>query len=207
MAAHRERQRPWAERWADEHDLEKGDLWRTPRWLFDALDDEFHFTLDAASSGEPDALCEEWLTPAEDAVTCVWPAYLHLLTGRAAAYCNPPYSRKGGGMLAWAEACMRARVRQTVVLVGPLRAGARWRDGIEAEADEIRIVKRVEFVPPPGLKASTPSNDTLVAIFREGSAGPATPTFWDPPRNGVVRRVQAHPNPENDARSQSWETP
>lgn len=179
VAAARKRQRPWADRKADEYDLATGDLWRTPGWLFRALDDEFHFTLDAASSGPADALCEEWLTPREDALTCRWPVYTHLL-GPGAAYCNPPYSRKGGGMLAWVEACLRARERQTVVLVGPLRAGARWRRVIRDQADEVRIVERVAFVPPPGLKASTPNNDTIIAIFRRGGSGPAVPVFWDP---------------------------
>lgn len=180
VAAHRARARPWAERTAEAYDLAEGDLWRTPSWLFRALDSEFHFTLDAASSGQPDALCEEWLTPEQDALSCEWPVYLHLLTGRGAAYCNPPYSRKGGGMLAWVEACLRARVRQTVVLVGPYRGDARWRALCREHADEIRLAGRVQFVAPPGLKRSTPSNDTVVVVFREGSSGPAKHFYWDP---------------------------
>lgn len=182
LVAHRTRQRPWADRTAEAYGLSKRDLWRTPPWLFRALDDEFHFTLDAASSGEADALCEEWLTPTKDALSCVWPVYLHLLTGRGAAWCNPPYSAAGGGLLAWVEACLRARKRQTVVLIAPGGRPAAWTRLVQREADEVReLARRVSFVPPPGLTSSTPANSTYAIVFREGGHGPARRTLWDPP--------------------------
>lgn len=47
------------------------DCWRTPLWLFDALDIEFGFWLDSAAS-DKNALCAHWLTEADDALNSEW---------------------------------------------------------------------------------------------------------------------------------------
>lgn len=41
------------------------DVWGTPKWLFDALNKEFGFTLDPCSDGS-NALCEKFYTSAEN---------------------------------------------------------------------------------------------------------------------------------------------
>lgn len=45
--------------------------WETPQSLFDELDSEFHFTLDAAASDE-NAKCSTYFTAADDALSRDW---------------------------------------------------------------------------------------------------------------------------------------
>ena len=47
------------------------DDWRTPKDLFNALDAEYHFTLDPCSTHE-NALCEKHYTQAEDGLIQNW---------------------------------------------------------------------------------------------------------------------------------------
>lgn len=45
--------------------------WSTPQAIFDKLNDEFHFTLDAAATPE-NAKCERYYTKAEDGLKMPW---------------------------------------------------------------------------------------------------------------------------------------
>ena len=45
--------------------------WCTPRDFFDALDVEFHFTLDAAAT-EKSAKCAKYYTPETDGLSASW---------------------------------------------------------------------------------------------------------------------------------------
>ena len=47
------------------------DEWETPQDLFDDMDAEFHFTLDAAASDE-NHKCEKYYTIADDALNKPW---------------------------------------------------------------------------------------------------------------------------------------
>lgn len=64
----------------------KTDMWATPQDFFDALDAEFHFTLDVCAVKE-NAKCADYYTPEQDGLTQSW-------TGRV--WCNPPYGRNVG---------------------------------------------------------------------------------------------------------------
>ena len=83
--------------------------WRTAPWLFRALDDEFHFDLDACAE-DGCALAPRWLTHEEDALVVDWrltyrqrfgddvePTLVELETGERssvrAAFQNPPPTR------------------------------------------------------------------------------------------------------------------
>lgn len=107
--------------------------WATPRWLFDALDAEFGFDLDAAAS-DANALVGRYLTEADDALDSSWqPA--------KAAYCNPPYARSNGGLAAWlAKARSEAALGTTVVLLVPARVDAGWWTRHVLHADEVRFI-------------------------------------------------------------------
>lgn len=48
------------------------DMWETPQPLFDELDREFHFTLDACAVRE-NAKCRHYFTPEEDGLKQDWP--------------------------------------------------------------------------------------------------------------------------------------
>ncbi len=61
----------------------KQDKWETPLSVFNQLNEEFGFTLDAAA--EPNtALCDKYFTEQDDALTQDW--------GNEVVFCNPPYS-------------------------------------------------------------------------------------------------------------------
>lgn len=63
------------------------DDWETPQSLFDQLDEEFHFTLDAASSDQ-NAKCEHHYTVENSGLEHSWEG--------ETVFCNPPYGRNIG---------------------------------------------------------------------------------------------------------------
>jgi phage N-6-adenine-methyltransferase len=67
----------------------------TPNDFFGPLDSYFHFKLDAAATAR-NAKCKRFLTKKDNALECPW---------KSAGYvwCNPPFSREGGGILRWLE--------------------------------------------------------------------------------------------------------
>ena len=56
--------------------------WTTPIWLFDKLNEEFHFTLDAAASDE-NHLCDKWYTESTNGLTHSWE--------NEVVFINPPH--------------------------------------------------------------------------------------------------------------------
>lgn len=60
--------------------------WETPQDLFDSLDAEFGFTLDACAVAG-NAKCRVFYSPRQDGLKQVW---------RGVVWCNPPYGRQIG---------------------------------------------------------------------------------------------------------------
>lgn len=58
--------------------------YETPQWLFNHLDQEFNFSLDAAALPE-NAKCETFFTPATDGLKQSW--------ANKTVWCNPPFSK------------------------------------------------------------------------------------------------------------------
>ncbi len=88
--------------------------WPTPAGVFAALDEQYHFTLDACAAPE-NAECERYFTAEQDALRQEW-------TGTV--FCNPPYGREIGRWLkkAWESAQQGA----TVVCLMPSRTDTPW---------------------------------------------------------------------------------
>ncbi len=155
-------------------------LWRTPPEVFAQLDAELHFGLDAAAAGD-DALCWPCLTPDDDALTASWRQCCH--PDRQAAFCNPPYSKAGGrgrGLLAWAEAAVRARDEGLVVaLLVPPAPSTAYHKLLKAEAVELRhFPRRLAFLhPDTGRPVSGNRGESMVALLRPGSRGPAVESY------------------------------
>lgn len=63
-------------------------FWETPQKLFDELDAEFHFTLDAAASDE-NHKCARYFTQNDDGLRQNWEG--------ETVFCNPPYGNKETG--------------------------------------------------------------------------------------------------------------
>lgn len=131
----------------------KEEKWATPQDFFDKLNDEFHFTLDAAASPD-NAKCANYFTEEQDGLAQSWEGYT--------VWCNPPYCRKTG---LWVKKAYEEHQRTgcTVVMLLPSRTDVRWfHDYILGKA-EIRFIKgRLKF---GGNKNSAPF-PSIVVIYR-----------------------------------------
>ena len=131
----------------------KEEKWATPQDFFDKLNDEFHFTLDAAASPD-NAKCPVYFTEEQDGLAQSW--------GGHTVWCNPPYCRKTG---AWVKKAYEEHrcTGCTIVMLLPSRTDVRWfHDYILGKA-EIRFIKgRLKF---GGSKNSAPF-PSIVVIYR-----------------------------------------
>lgn len=131
----------------------KEEKWATPQDFFDKLNDEFHFTLDAAASPD-NAKCPVYFTEEQDGLVQSWEGHT--------VWCNPPYCRKTG---LWVKKAYEEHQRTgcTVVMLLPSRTDVRWfHDYILGKA-EIRFIKgRLKF---GGNKNSAPF-PSIVVIYR-----------------------------------------
>lgn len=137
------------------------DNWQTPPELWELLNQEFGFVLDAAAN-EANALCPQYLTLEQDALVEPW-ITTDTLT-RGAVWCNPPYSRLG-------EFVARGRAQAerygiTVVMLIPAYTDPKyWWDHV-LEADEIRFLKgRVQFLEY-GKKRTSARFPSVVVVWR-----------------------------------------
>lgn len=102
--------------------------WSTPDWLFDLLNREFHFTVDAASTHE-NAKCEQHWTVKEDGLAQDW-------TGER-VFVNPPWNI--ATLSAFAAKAYRSSC--IAVLIVPIKADQGWWHDYALRA-EIRFIKR-----------------------------------------------------------------
>lgn len=129
------------------------DDWETPQDLFDELDEEFHFTLDAASS-DLNAKCEKHYTIEDDGLSQSWAGNNVFL--------NPPYGRT---MKEWMRKAYEESQREntTVVALVPARTDTAWfHDYVYGKA-ELRFLRgRLKF---GGCENSAPF-PSLVVVYR-----------------------------------------
>lgn len=129
------------------------DEWQTPQRLFDILDAEFGFDLDAACTPE-NAKCAARLT---DGLADAWVA--------RTVWCNPPYSDLPTWVhRAW-EQCQEQQ--NTVVMLIPAHTDPKyWSEIVIQHADEVRFLKgRVSFLEN-GLKKMSARFPSAVVVFR-----------------------------------------
>ena len=131
------------------------DARQTPRDLFDRLNAEFKFTLDAAASKE-NALCTEFFTVEEDALSRCW---------KGRVFCNPPYGRQKTGDFVRKAVAERDCAEVIVVLV-PSRTDTRWFHDVvyQSSGIEVRFIKG--RLKSPGRKVSWPFASMLIEIGR-----------------------------------------
>ena len=129
------------------------DDWETPQDLFDKLDDEFHFTLDAASS-DLNAKFEKHYTVEDDGLSQSWAGNNVFL--------NPPYGRNMKDWMRKAYEESQAENTTVVVLV-PARTDTAWfHDYVYGKA-ELRFLRgRLKF---GGCENSAPF-PSLVVVYR-----------------------------------------
>lgn len=110
------------------------DYWETPQDFFDELNNEFHFTLDPASTSK-NTKCEKYYTQEEDGLLRSWQGEI--------VFCNPPYGRQVGK---WVKKCFEESRHAKVVMLIPARTDtAYFHDYILGKA-EIRFIRgRLSF--------------------------------------------------------------
>lgn len=134
------------------HFSSKTDLWETPQFFFDQLDQEFHFDLDACALPE-NAKCLRYISPEQDGLKSEWDGNT--------IWCNPPYGRT---VVAWVKKAYQASLKgKTVVMLLPARTDTSWFHEYIYHNSEIRFVKgRLKFG-----KATNPAPfPSMVVIFK-----------------------------------------
>lgn len=136
-------------------------LQRTPDGLFRMLNDEFGFTLDAASS-DLNAKCEKHYTREQDGLGHDW--------GTEHVWVNPPFGR---GLREWTRKAWEAsRSGALVVMLLPCQTDVDWWHDYVLDADEIRFVRgRPYFQTEDGLQAKNAWFPIAIVVFRPRSTG------------------------------------
>ncbi len=142
----------------DIHFSSKSNYWRTPLELFNKLNKEFHFDVDAAANKE-NALCERYFSEQDSALDKNWIDY-----GKT-FWLNSPYGREIGSFIkkAYEESVKGA----TVVLLIPARTCSKYWYNYCAKG-EVRFIKgRLKFYNPatPEINAPAPFPSAIV-IFK-----------------------------------------
>lgn len=135
--------------------------WETPDWFFNALHNEFNFTLDAAATME-NRKVRVFYSEHQDAFRLQW---------RGTVWLNPPYGR---GINRWLAKAKVSAVENgaTVVVLVPSRTDTNWWMD-HARFGEVRFLKgRLKF---KGAPTSAPFPSALV-IFRPGL--PRSTSYW-----------------------------
>lgn len=132
--------------------------WRTPMALFQKLNQEFHFTLDPASTAE-NALCEKYYTAQEDGLIQSWAG--------ERVFCNPPYGKIA--IANWVQkAYAESEKAEVIVMLIPSRTDSKWFHDYVLGKAEIRFIRgRLKF---GGAEYNAPFANMLV-IWRPKTAG------------------------------------
>lgn len=126
--------------------------WETPKTLFDALNAEFHFTLDPCAT-DKNAKCDRYFTKDDDGLEQDW--------GSEAVYCNPPYGLNIGS---WVKKCYEHGLKgHTAVMLVPARTDTRWFHRYVYGKAEIRFIKgRIKY---SNAKNNAPF-PSMIVIYR-----------------------------------------
>lgn len=129
--------------------------WETPAELFDPLDAEFRFELDACATWE-NRKCDFYFSAFDDGLSRSWQ--------KRVVWCNPPYGREIGKWVA--KARHEAARGATVVCLVPARTDTAWWHENVAGHAEVRFIRgRVPFVRTDGQRSRAPF-PSAVLIFR-----------------------------------------
>ena len=137
-------------------------FWCTPNDLFDKLNDEFSFVLDAAAT-ERTAKCSLYYTPETDGLLQSWDV-------GGSVFCNPPYGRD---ICKWVKKAFdEARCGFPIVLLLPARTDTRYfHDYIYGKA-EVRFLRgRIRFTDEEGNTIGPAPFPSMLVIYNTRDAG------------------------------------
>lgn len=127
------------------------DNWATPKYLFDDLDKEFHFTLDVCAD-EQNHKCDKYYTKEVNGLKKLW---------NGVVFMNPPYGKDIGKWIK--KAYDERRNCDVIVMLLPVRTDTSWFHDYIYQKAEIRFIKgRIKF---DGAKWGAPF-PSMVAIYR-----------------------------------------
>ena len=151
------------------------DLWRTPKEVFKALDDEFWFTLDACASRE-NSLCHDFFTEEKSALDHDWLS--HELPSTGAVFINPPYSKTEAFLKRASHQAKKHNL--TVVALVNANTDTKWFAEAVSTANEVRLITgRLSFVRDDGAKASGNTKGQCLIIWRGRSKTPCQISLID----------------------------
>lgn len=134
------------------------DDWGTPQELYDRLNKEFNFTLDACASTY-NYKCDKYYTKEQDGLNKSWKG--------ETVFCNPPYSREGG-QAKWIEKCYKEAKEHdiTVVALLPARTDTRVFHNFVIGKAEIRFIKgRVKFEDENRKAKDAAPFPSMIAVY------------------------------------------
>lgn len=153
------------------------DEWETPQWLFDLLDREFHFQVDAAATNE-NKKCMLWFGDNGTGEYCdaLEHPWHHVVLKEERFFLNPPYSKIAAFMQ---KAYEESQKGATVVCLIPARTDTRYFHDYCMKALEIRFIKgRLKF----GGNSCAPF-PSIVVIFKKGTYTPTIGKTIEQPRS------------------------
>lgn len=142
--------------------------WETPDDFFGVVNAEFRFQLDVAATRE-NRKCTGWIGRKENALSpkCPW-----IYPSERRVWLNPGFSGVGPWMKKAYEESQRYP-DAVVVVMARISPSAKWWRNWAMKASEIRLLtgsvpkkSRVHFIPPPGVEASSNTQENCLIIFR-----------------------------------------
>ena len=131
--------------------------WGTPEDVFDALNEEFDFLLDAAAA-KHNTKCLFYYDITDDSLTRPWHPF-----GRV--FLNPPYNRRIGVWVAKARDA--ADKGATVVLLIPARTDTRWFHNYVYNISETRFLRgRLKFVSKKKTNNNAATFPSVIIVMR-----------------------------------------
>ena len=135
------------------------DDWETPQDLFEELNSQFNFNLDAAAS-KKNAKCKRYFTKKDDALKQEW--------GNNVIWCNPPYGKQIGKFVEKAYYTWLKFPKSIVVMLLPARTDTKWFHEYIYNKAEIRYIKgRIHF---SGSKNGAPF-PSMIVIYKDSKKG------------------------------------
>ena len=139
--------------------------WGTDPVIFNAMNKEFNFSLDAAANDD-NHKCDWYLTKEDDSLSVDWSYHLDDYSMRPSVWINPPYGK--GFIKKFMQKCIEQKAKGvTSVLLVPATLDAQWLP--INDISEIRIVTggRLSFYHPiNGKKINGNTKGSMFVIFR-----------------------------------------
>ncbi len=163
------------------HFSSKSNEWGTDPALFEVINREFGFTLDAAAS-EENAKCDRFYGVAQDGLSQCWDGVV---------FCNPPY---GSVIGKWVEKGLEeSRRGAVVVMLIPARTCTGWWHDFVMRAAEVRLFRgRLRFAFDGTLAPVNAPFPSCLVVFRPGDHRPVF--------TSVDRIVTATRRPDHSSR-------